>query len=211
MKAIVKQQEPKSLTAHRKNPPCDFDNYKHKDDLRHTLVSEQRGLCCYCMGRIPSKGGKMKIEHWRCQSRYPDKDLDYRNLLGACRGGEGQPQDKQHCDTSKGDDDLLWNPANPTHAVEARIKYLSDGTIWSDDTMFDCQLKSVLNLNLAFLKQNRKGVLDAVLHWWTQCKPVPRDRIEREILRLAPADGQLNPYCQVAVWWLNQKLSRSQQ
>ena len=189
MRAIVKQQEPQSLTAHRRTPPCDFDNYQNKDDLRDALVSEQRGLCCYCMGRIRPCAGAMKIEHWQCRSHYPDEQLDYRNLLGACRGGEGQPQNKQHCDTRKGDDNLRWNPANPAHAIEARIRYDPNGTIRSDDATFDCQLNSVLNLNLAFIRQSRRGVLDGILQWWRRCKPVPRDRIEREILRRAPADA----------------------
>ncbi len=82
----------------------------------------------------------------------------------------------------------------------------SNGSVRSDDSM----LNSVLNLNLAFLKQNRKGVLDGFLQWWRRRKPVPRDRIEREILRLAPADGWLDPYCEVTVWWLNRKLSQMQ-
>ena len=52
MRAITKGPEPVSLTAHRQTPHCDYDNYAAKDDLRNALVSEQRGLCCYCMGRI---------------------------------------------------------------------------------------------------------------------------------------------------------------
>src|SRR5947208_3458156 len=99
MKAITKGAEPPSLTAHRLTPHCDYDNYAGKDDLRLTLVIEQRGLCCYCMGRIHNGPTTMKIEHWQCQSRYPNGQLNYRNLLGACPGGEGKPWHLQHCDT----------------------------------------------------------------------------------------------------------------
>ena len=49
----------------------------------------------------------------------------------------------------------------PTHNVEARISYLGDGTIKSTDVIFDTQLNEVLNLNVAFLVQNRKAVLEA--------------------------------------------------
>ena len=101
-----------SLITHRQAPHSDYDNYPDKDSLRAMLVNEQRGLCCYCMGRIRSDS--MKVEHWKCQSRFPGDQLDYRNLLGACQGGEGQPRSRQHCDTRKGDSDLRWNPAvNP--------------------------------------------------------------------------------------------------
>jgi len=61
MRAITKGPEPPSLTAHRQTPPCDYDNYTDKDGLRHSLVTEQRGLCCYCMGRIRNGPKTMKI------------------------------------------------------------------------------------------------------------------------------------------------------
>ena len=208
MRVIAKGPEPHSLTTHRLTQHADYDNYPDKDALRHALVSEQRWLCCYCMGRIKPTGSEMKIEHWRCQDNYRDEQLDYRNLLGACRGGEGLPLGLQHCDTRKGNSDLLRNPADPAHAIEGWVQYGSDGTIKSNDVMFDGQLNEVLNLNLAFLKNHRKGVLDAVLHWWRRHKPVQKERIEREVRRYEPAEGQLAPYRQVAVWWLNRKLTQ---
>ena len=60
MRAITKDPEPMSLTVHRQTPHCDYDNYAAKDDLRNALVSEQRGLCCYCMGRIHNEPTTMK-------------------------------------------------------------------------------------------------------------------------------------------------------
>ena len=207
MRAIAKGREPPSLTAHRQAPHGDYDNYQDKDALRETLVSEQQGLCCYCMGRIRPGANEMKIEHWRCQAHYPNEQLSYRNLLGACPGGEGKPFSSQHCDTRKGDTDLLRNPADPAHAIEAWVRYDPDGTIRSHDATFDDQLNRVLNLNLAFLKNNRKGVLDAVLCWWrAQLKPVPRGKVERQRDKYAAGSGELAPYCQVAVWWLQRKL-----
>jgi len=109
MRAITKSAEPPSLTAHRLAPYCNYDNYADRDALRNALATEQRGLCCYCMDRIRSEQGTMKIEHWRCQARYPGEQLNYRNLLGACPGGQGLPAHLQHCDTRKGDRDLQWN------------------------------------------------------------------------------------------------------
>ena len=207
MRAITKGREPQSLATHRRGPHADYDNYRHKEVLRRALVSEQRGLCCYCMGPIAADASTMKIEHWRSQERYRDEQLNYRNLLGACMGGEGQPPPKQHCDTRKGNRDLLWNPAELAHVIEAKVKCDLDGTIRSGDERFDNQLNQVLNLNLASLKNHRLGVLDAVLEWWRRHRPVPRRRIKREIQRYAPAHGQLTPYRQVAVWWLRRKLA----
>lgn len=213
MRTITKGREPASLTRHRKMPHSNYDNYQEKDDLRKALVTEQRGLCCYCMGRIRPERASMKIEHWKCQEDYSCKELEYRNLLGACLGGNGQSAEKQHCDTKKGKSDLTFNPANPDHHIETRIRYEPDGSIHSDDTDFDGEINDVLNLNLPLLKNNRKRVFDEVLKWWRREKArrrnrIPSDRLIQERDKHIGGDGELTPYCQVAVWLLEQKLAR---
>lgn len=213
MRQIVKGVEPASLTAHRRTPHCDYENYGPKDHLRHALVTEQRGLCCYCMGRVRNGPTTMKIEHWRCQARHPGEQLNYRNLLGACLGGNGQPLHLQHCDTRKGDSDLQWNPADAAHHIETRVRYELDGSIHADEAAFDDQLQQMLNLNLPLLKNNRKGILDSVLDWWRRERariggPVPRERFVRERDKYIAGNGEIAPYCPVAVWWLGQKLAR---
>jgi len=208
VKAITKGPEPTSLKAHRLSPNSNYDNYAGKDDLRHALVTEQRGLCCYCMCRIRNQSTAMKIEHWQCQAHHTAEQLAYRNLLGACLGGHGQPGHLQHCDTKKGDLDLRRNPADPAHRIEARVRYEPDGTIRADEASFDNHLNDVLNLNLARIKNNRRSVLTALLEWWrTSKRPVPRARIKREIAKRTNTAGALTPYCQVAVWWLRAKLA----
>jgi uncharacterized protein (TIGR02646 family) len=211
MRKIDKANEPRSLTEYRLAPEADYENYRDKNGLRATLVDEQRGLCCYCMSRIRSDERSMKIEHWQCQKRYPERQLEYRNLLGACLGGKGQQSRLQHCDTRKGELELKWNPAEPTHQIEARIRYDPDGTIRSDDPEFDQQLNDVLNLNLAKFRNNRKAVLDAVCEWWTRRKSqlqsrIPPFEIQRQIDRRIPQTGDLQPFDQVAVWWLRKRL-----
>ena len=218
MRAIVKEREPSSLTRHRLRPSSDgyspnYNNYNDKNALRKALVNEQKGLCCYCMGKINSNPNEMKIEHWQCQERYSSKELDYGNLLAACPGGEGLSPRYQHCDTKKGNADLKWNPADPSHSIENRLRYEPDGSIRSDDTMFDGQLCQVLNLNIAKLKNIRKGDFDAVMRWWSNERgkrrgPVPRSIIERKRDRQTPKRGEVKPYCQVAIWLLNQKLKK---
>ena len=214
MRAIIKEGEPLSLITHRQTRDSNYDNYPEKGVLRHSLVAEQQGLCCYCMGRIRPDASAMKIEHWRCQTRYRGEELNYRNLLGACLGGERLPFRFQHCDTRKGDDNLRWNPAEPAHAIEARVQYDPDGTIRSSDVTFDNELNQVLNLNLAALKNHRKAIFDAITVWWKKeraklRRSVPRDRIERKRDKYMAMDGQLSPYCQVAVWLLKKKLART--
>ena len=212
MRAINKGVEPMSLTAHRNRRPSDYDNYAAKNDLRRALVTEQRGLCCYCMASISAERGRMKIEHWKCQAHHSGEQLNYRNLLGACHGGHGRPRRLQHCDTRKGNRDLKWNPAEPAHCIEVRVRYEPDGSIHANDPDFDEQLNDVLNLNLPVLKNHRKGMYDAVLQWWKSRKTqfqgrVPRERLDRQRARYDTRAGNLDPYCQVAVWLLSQKLA----
>ena len=115
MREIAKGPEPPSLAAHR-NSFGDYRNYRDKRELRRALVEEQRGLCCYCMGRIHDDQNT-KIEHWRSQNRYRDQQLVYRNLLAACLGRIGKRRSEKHCDTRKENQDLSWNPADPNHHV----------------------------------------------------------------------------------------------
>lgn len=154
----------------------------------------------------------MKIEHWHSQDNYPQEQLNYPNLLGACLGNEGQPPRLQHCDTKKGNLDLKWNPSDAGHHIETRIRYDPDGTITAADTEFDAQLNDVLNLNLPLFKGNRKGVLDAVLAWWKIEKAKLQDRIPTVLIqdkqKLFKEKSPLDPYSQVAVWWLQQKLDK---
>lgn len=215
MRAISKGQEPRSLVEHRASTHSDYGNYADKDGLRTALVRDQRGLCCYCMTRVEATGTGMKIEHWRCQSRHEELELAYSNLLAACLGGHAQPEDKQHCDTRKGERDLKFNPAEMAHRIEQRIRFDLDGTISSDDADFDAQLNDVLNLNLPLLKNRRSGVLTAILDWWKIEKarlrgPVPAVRLARERARRAgDGAGHIAPFHPVAVWWLDQRLARS--
>ena len=209
MRTITKGPAPQSLIAHCRNPPCDYDNYQDKDALREALAAEQRGLCCYCMGRIGPDRTAMKIEHWRCRANYPEEQLNYDNLLGACLGGEGKPVKLQHCDTRKGDADLCLNPANPNHAIEARVQYLPGGTIESDDEEFNGQLNTILNLNLVFLQNHRKLALRALLKWMNmQPQPDLRRRIERQREIYDAGNGKLTRFRPVTIWWMDWMLAR---
>ena len=214
MRAIAKNAEPPSLTAHRKTAHSDYQNYADKCALRQALVSEQRGICCYCMGRIRNGPLTMKIEHWRSLGRYPADQLSYVNLLGACMGGQGQPARLQHCDTRKGERDLQWNPANPAHHIESSVRFDADGSIRSDDEVFDAQIADVLNLNMIFLKNNRKAVWVGIVEWWKMEKarlkgPIPRARIQAERDRRIAGAGNLDPFCQVGIYWLDQRLAQT--
>lgn len=201
---ITKGAEPNSLTQHRALAHSDYENYAQKNELRAALVGEQKGLCCYCTGRVRAEATAMKIEHWQCQASYPQQQLAYGNLLGACLGGEGRSPEEQHCDTRKASRDIKWNPANAAHAIDSRLRYLADGTVESTDSEFNAQLNDVLGLNLGYLKNNRKAVLDSVLQWW-HSTPKARQKVQKQIDHRANA-AELLQFSPVAVWFLRRKL-----
>lgn len=159
MRTIQKGREPSSLTEYRLVPGANYDDYRDKDALRAALVSEQRGLCCYCLSQIAADGAAMKIEHFRSQRFHPTEQLDYSNLLASCHGNDGRKGYPKYCDTAKAEHDLSKNPANPLHNVEACIRYLSNGDIEATDPGFNSELNNVLNLNTPWLVDQRKSTL----------------------------------------------------
>jgi uncharacterized protein (TIGR02646 family) len=206
MRNIKKRKEPKSLAKHRCKANADYDNYAEKDDLRVSLVAEQQGVCCYCLQRIRPNGQEMKIEHWKSQSRYPALQLVYSNLLGVCNGGKDKREADQHCDALKGNRDLLLNPSDPTHDVEAGFHYLGNGRVKADDAIFEVQINKLLNLNEGYLVKNRKGLLDAFRQYLITTKPTDTD-LKKELKKWnGSGGGDLEPFCQVVVYYLKKKL-----
>ncbi len=210
MRNIHKHAEPPSLTQHRCKQHADYDNYIEKAELRQSLVSEQRSICCYCMQRIRSGETEMKVEHWHAQSpnKYPAEQLDYGNLLGSCRGGHGKRRKHQHCDTRKRDTDLTFNPANPAHDVEAMFLFPGSGRIEAANNKQDlqAQLEDVLNLNHSNLVKNRKAVLDSFRETLRRGKAKDCD-LQKHLANWNGNDaGNLSPFCQVVVYYLRKKL-----
>ena len=209
MKKIVKQSEPISLTEHRSKPYADYDNYSDKDKLRESLLEEQGYICCYCMRRIMM--GQMKIEHWKPQSKYTCLQLDYKNLLGACKGNEGARLHKQHCDTKKGQAEIIINPTEENQNCESLIIYRSTGEIYSPNESINYDLDKTLNLNLDSLVTKRKNELDLIFELLKKKFP---DRIWDQIylqelinqLSAKNEDEVYSEYCQVAISYLQSQV-----
>ncbi len=159
MRKIIKAASPSILTHYRKQSHASYSGLPSdvKATVKMALLTEQGHLCAYCMQRI--KTTNMKLEHWPCQQRYADQQLEYSNMLGCCTGNEGQPKSQQTCDTLKANNNLKFSPAISAHAIESKIRYLGDGRIDSKEPEFNSQLNNVLNLNHPRLIANRKAVL----------------------------------------------------
>ena len=211
---INKKTEPQSLFDYRRtNTTYDGPSFTSvKEDIRKQLLSEQGFLCAYCMTRINDNPLETKIEHWHSQSNYPHEQLNYKNLLLTCKGNEGRSPEEQHCDTKKGNLNILFNPSNPDHDIERLIEYhLDDGTIKSTNHEFDKELNAILNLNHPLLKENRLSVLKAVMEILNNKKGKRnRKQIENYLRRwqIKDTSGNLQEFCGVAIYYLKKKLSR---
>jgi len=107
----------------------------------------------------------MYLDHWlnicACPRLQVKSFRDYSNLLGSCRGGDGQPEVERTCDTAKGMLLLSRNPADPMHNIQTLVHYDAKGRITSSNPAFDDEINRVLNLNSAGLINSRIGELRA--------------------------------------------------
>ncbi|EJQ92884.1 retron system putative HNH endonuclease [Bacillus cereus] len=206
MKHIVKGSAPGSLVYHKKQLLATYDNYREKDDVRISLLNEQGFICCYCMSRIEKEN--MKIEHWLPQSKHEDSTLDYKIMFGVCQGFQKSPFHRQCCDSHRKNDKLTINPTN--RAMVDTIKYSGGGEISSENAVLDKDLNETLNLNTELLKENRKATLQAVIKFIGNRDAWSEAGIKRAIKFYSSKDerGAYVPYCQVALYFLQKRLSR---
>ena len=96
------------------------------------------------------------------------------------------------------------------HRVEEVIRFGGDGRVSSDDPAFDRELNEVLNLNLAFLMNNRKAVLTAFKDALPRSGALRRPTLEKWLRHWngESGTGELQAYCQVIVYWLRKRLAR---
>lgn len=210
MRTIEKGSEPASLRKHRKSGGT-YETFTQTDDVRKALLRDQGEICCYCMRRISLRG--MKIEHWNSQSGHPDSTVDWKNLLGACSGGNGERDAIKHCDTSRKNLALTVNPLDRARRCEHLLRYLNNGEIVSDDPAIQEDVHHTLNLNNARLKPKRAQVYDLVFQrlggsesgYW------PRAKIEEELQawKRRSKKDPLPEYCEVAIYVLEKKLKRN--
>ncbi|WP_413171818.1 retron system putative HNH endonuclease [Anabaena azotica] len=209
MKRIIKGTEPPCLLKYRQIDGANYDGYHPKEPLKKALLAEQGYICCYCMRRISEEN--MEIEHWQPESKYPELQITYKNLLASCSGNRGSKKDNQHCNPRKGDTEITINPADYKNC-ENYIKYSSQGKILSDDETINYELDTILNLNIQTLKENRKVAFDtviAVLNKKFPNKTWSQEAIKKKLEELSSkdAEGKYSPYCQYLVWYLSKRLN----
>lgn len=218
---IVKKKEPPSLLIEKRNGLSDYGDLSGatKKAIQISLLEEQGYLCAYCMKRISLK--HMQIEHYIPQHptnrQYtPALSIDYHNMLAVCTGNKGSARgfDQLTCDQHRGNRPLAVNPLDMI-SIE-KIKYKSDGTIYSDDTNVELDLNETLNLNCstALLKQNRKAALDEVKRYLYRNFPkhkAPKHQLEHLLERFQSTDAnhRYKEFVGVIIWYLSKEISRT--
>ena len=211
---IVKGKPPKELLEYKTRPDAKFDGPGFsliKQAIRSSLLKEQGYLCAYCMVGLADNPLKVKIEHWHSQSKYPEKSLDYKNLLAVCKGNSIE---QIHCDSAKSkfdklgpiQKDLHFNPSNPDHNMDRLVRYLADGQILGV-SLFDEDIR-VLNLNAKRLVNDRRAVWDSVSKVLNH-KSGSRTKIFiKNLIKYwtEKEDGRYKPYCGIVIYLLNKSL-----
>lgn len=124
-----------------------------KHSIRESLISEQHGLCAYCMSRIENSGESTTIEHLVPLSKSKSGAMDYKNWLAVCMGGQNiestQGEDRiVCCDVKKGNNTTMLSPLNQSQMD--RIAYYDDGTIFYNLSSGKEQRKIAHEINYTF-------------------------------------------------------------
>lgn len=130
MKHIKKGREPKEFTEWKglanENWQPSYDDLRNpeKTIVKNALMEEQGYICCYCEQELIETDSH--IEHLLPQDSYPEKALDFSNMLRSCQDKlkKGEPR---HCGNLKGDDELPISPLDED--CERYFKYTYDGYI----------------------------------------------------------------------------------
>lgn len=224
MIVLRRGKEPNSLLQFRKQyPDADYeDTLSHVlKDIREQMWEEQKHLCAYCMRKIDNPS-VVRIEHCRPRHSQDEQEydkkatLDFKWMLGVCYGNSlvrgVKPEDKT-CDAHRGNTELTVNPFDELSV--RKIKYKTDGSIYSDDADINKDVTETLNLNCeaVSLPETRKRVLmEEKSRIMRKCKGKSQDAFIRELERTYEGLVQkrnLTPYCGIIISWIESKLKIS--
>lgn len=158
MRKIDKDETPEFWSAFiRKNPKMRYCELDHTDSGREVrrkihnhMILDQRYLCCYCCKEIELE--KSHNEHICPESKFPNKTMEYENLLVSCTS--------QTCGMAKKDKydaQLFVSPLYESCA--SHFKFCVNGEIVGT-TKEGKYTITCLNLNEYSLRQARKSLYD---------------------------------------------------
>lgn len=129
-----------------------------KRALRASLLSEQKGLCCYCESKIV--GNDFHVEHFKPKdsTQFPHLQLEYSNLHASCHA-EAIGGDEECCGHNKKNefsDDLI----SPLEAdCDSHFGYNTQGEIMGLDNK-GMETIRILHLDSTLLNKSRKSLIE---------------------------------------------------
>lgn len=203
MRHFQKTEAPASFRAWRAQASPDwqpsYDDLQNpeKAELHQALLREQGGLCCYCGRAITQHDSH--IEHFRPQQHYPERALDYANLMASCINKRERKM-PLHCGVSKAndfDEALHLSPLDPT--CESHFRYSLDGHIHANDACAK-YMRDLLQLDIPFLTNRRQAALAAVFDSDFIVTASPEELKQLEAAwRVPDQDGQLAEFAHVLI------------
>ena len=203
---IIKQREPNQWKERCSTPGATFEAVP---ELITSLLEEQGYICAYCTRRIPQRdtnsNEKHRIEHIKCQERYPEHQLRYSNIVICCPGAI---DNDYHCDKKKGNSDITF--ALFTDTFFETLGYSTfDGRIRTSNPSWNNEINSILNLNNKLLMKNRKEALDGVINMMGRDKWTVGDKRHHiNIWENKDISGKYKAYCGIILWFLRKNLTR---
>ncbi|MFZ4860411.1 MAG: retron system putative HNH endonuclease, partial [Desulfuromonadaceae bacterium] len=144
----------------------DFQN-PEKDTTHKSLLEEQGFVCAYCGRALKADRSDSHIDHFWPQKHFPDRALDYTNMVASCGPPKVKKEDAMStCGDAKGN---WFDPKNVDlfpwlMGCEQRFRYLGGGgvdVVQSQDRLASTIIIK-LNLNNAALKEERKRIITAL-------------------------------------------------
>lgn len=212
---ITKNTEPFVLEEYRliNDINTSYENFRNKDELKTSLLIEQGFICSYCMCQIginkQNYYKEVRIEHYRSKSTHKHLELEYSNLHAVCTLSEGKNFKNQHCDVSKGNSLLSFDPQNQDHIDT--ISYDLNGYI-KTVTCFENDILNVLGLNRSYLPNKRHEVLYSTIEQMKKRVDEGFDLqtvLERTLNMYSSinSNGRKFPFCGIVTWYCKDKLT----
>lgn len=171
------------------------------------LLKEQHYLCAYCEQEIDLETSR--IEHIKPQSRYPDLQMDYFNMVICCCGDarEEAAQNNSnpflHCDNAKRDTELSFSPTGQHIFQTLSYKYSSgDYYLYSHVPSFQKDMNEVLNLNCPYLLEHRRRAITAINRVLAKAGVAKVGQYRARCTK-PDKNGKLLAFSSLILWYLN--------
>ena len=197
MRTIVKLPEPDFWSEYRRRNPnirysdldCSEEGRDLRKKIREYMIDNQHGLCAYCCREIDDKHSLN--EHIAPQQQYPDRTMDYENLVACCNA---DPDTCEKRKKNKYDPDLFISPLQKN--CEEHFSFSFDGTI-RGITPQGKYTVGLLNLNSYRLQQARRAHLITALNYHD------KEFVTKYFLTPSECDGKMRQFPDIIGYFLS--------